>query len=193
MREPREWTGIQVRFLDSIRRGFQAGRSLLGRLWHLWSVRIFFLLLAILALVSVPVVRYLHLFEKFDSISCLRTLPIHGKVRLRGIVTYSDPERLYIQDDTGAVSLEFKTPHRMYTAGQILVVAARKTKPYDPQLGPSSVALEECDADSSRLLATSQSERTIHPNASQSINQQYADSVAWHCASGRKKRRHVES
>ncbi len=143
MREPREWTGIQMRFLDTIRRGFQASISLPGRLWSRRSVRVFLLLLAPLALASVPVARYLHLFEKFDSISSLRTLPLGGGVRLRGIVTYSDPDVLYIQDDTGAVCIVFKTHNRMYSAGQILVVAARKTKPYDPQLGPSSVGLED--------------------------------------------------
>lgn len=67
---------------------------------------------------------------------------VGGKVHLRGVVTYSDATQLYIQDDTGAVRIGFSTPHRMYSPGEVVLVTASKTKPYDPQLGPSSVDLE---------------------------------------------------
>ncbi len=100
-------------------------------------------LVIVAATLSIPIVHYTHILKKVDSISSLRTLPIDNWTKLRGIVTYSDPTQLYIQDDTGAVRIAFQSPHRMYPAGEILIVTARKTQAYDWQLGPSSVDLQD--------------------------------------------------
>jgi signal transduction histidine kinase/CheY-like chemotaxis protein len=79
----------------------------------------------------------------FDQIGELRALPKGSSVRLHGTVTYSDGERLYIQDETGAVSIKLKgpLPYRTFDAGQILVVTARTTSRYNRLFGPSSVEL----------------------------------------------------
>ena len=102
-------------------------------------------LLLVFCFVAVAVgvaIHSLHWLEPVDSIGSLRTLAIGGQARLRGVVTYSDPTKVYIQDKSGAVRIDFQTSHRMYRAGEVLLVSARKTQPYDWQMGPSSVGLE---------------------------------------------------
>lgn len=106
-------------------------------------LRVAFFLAIAVAVLAIPTLRYTHILENADSISSLRTLPIDAHVKLRGIVTYSDPTQLYIQDDTGAVRIAFQIPRRVYPVGEILVVTARKTQAYDWQLGPSSVDLQD--------------------------------------------------
>ena len=100
-------------------------------------------LLAVLfaSIASVPVMRHWRLRGDYDSIGDLRNLPQGSSVRLRGTVTYSDLEQLYIQDDTGAVRIALRDPKQTFAAGQVLAVRARITARYNRQLGPSSVKL----------------------------------------------------
>lgn len=99
------------------------------------------LVLLLGAVAAVLVLNHGRFFDRFDSIGALRNLPIGGTIKLRGTVTYSDSDQLYIQDATGAVRIAFKIPHRIFPAGQVLVVTARKTNRYNRLLGPSSVDL----------------------------------------------------
>ena len=88
-----------------------------------------------------PVSHSLRLAERFDSIGDLRNLAQGSNVRLRGTVTYSDLEHLYIQDETGAVKIALRDSNQIFAAGQVLVVTARITARYNRLLGPSSVRL----------------------------------------------------
>jgi signal transduction histidine kinase/DNA-binding response OmpR family regulator len=88
-----------------------------------------------------PGARPWRLTERGDAIGSLRKLPVGSTVRLRGTVTYSDGERLFIQDDTGAARIALKNPRQIFRAGQVLAVTARTTNRYDRLSGPSSVGL----------------------------------------------------
>ncbi len=87
--------------------------------------------------------RHWRLSQQFDLIGNLRALPDGSSARLRGTVTYSDLEHLYIQDETGAVGIALRNPKQVFEAGQVLEVTARKTSRYNRLLGPSSVGLAD--------------------------------------------------
>ena len=106
------------------------------------AAKVLLLVFCCVAVAAGVAIHSLHWLEPVDSIGSLRTLAIGGEARLRGVVTYSDPTKVYIQDRSGAVRIDFQTSHRMYRAGEVLLVRARKTQPYDWQMGPSSVGLE---------------------------------------------------
>ena len=120
----------------------QAATGWFRSAWKHPRTVLLFLLLCGMAVAAIVAIRSLHLLDTFDSIGSLRTLAIGGQARLRGIVTYSDPSQVYIQDKSGAVRVGFQSNHRMYRAGEILIVQVRKTQPYDWQMGPTSVGLE---------------------------------------------------
>jgi signal transduction histidine kinase/CheY-like chemotaxis protein len=99
------------------------------------------LVVLVASVVSVPVVSRWRLRGDYNLIGELRNLPPGSMVKLRGTVTYSDLEHLYIQDDTGAVRVALKDSKQIFAAGQVLAVTARVTARYSRQLGPSSVKL----------------------------------------------------
>jgi signal transduction histidine kinase/CheY-like chemotaxis protein len=100
------------------------------------------LLAVLLALIAdAPAVRHWRLSQHFDLIGNLRTLPDGSTVKLRGTVTYSDSDHLYIQDETGAVRVILRDPKQVFNAGQVLSITARETARYNRMLGPSSVGL----------------------------------------------------
>ncbi len=102
------------------------------------------LLAFVLAWIGVmQVLPHWRLAGHFDSIGDLRTLPDGSSVRLRGTVTYSDQDKLYIQDETGAVRIALRDPQQTFEAGRVIVVTARKTARYNRLLGPSSVGLAD--------------------------------------------------
>ncbi len=130
----------------------------------LWAA-IGLIVVMLVSFASEPMLRHWRLGGHFDSIGDLRTLPQGSSVRLRGTVTYSDLERLYIQDDTGAVRIVLRDPKQTFNAGQILAVTARITARYNRQLGPSSVKLVDGvatpDGQTTLPAAELQSFRTI--------------------------------
>jgi signal transduction histidine kinase/CheY-like chemotaxis protein len=121
--------------------GNESPKSLFSRNAGWAGVALLAVLLA--SITAVPVVRHWRLTGQTDSIGNLRTLADGSSVRLRGTVTYSDADLLYIQDETGAVKVTLKNPKQTFDAGQVLVVTARKTSRYNRLLGPSSVGLTD--------------------------------------------------
>jgi signal transduction histidine kinase/CheY-like chemotaxis protein len=95
---------------------------------------------------AVPALRHWRSTKHFDSIGDLRSLPIGSSVRVRGTVTFSNLDRLYIQDETGAVRIALRTHGQTFSAGQVLVVTARKSERYNRLLGPSSMGLADAVA-----------------------------------------------
>lgn len=59
----------------------------------LWAAVVLFAVV-LASIAALPVVRHWHLSEHFDSIGDLRTVPVGSSVRLRGTVTYFDPDHL---------------------------------------------------------------------------------------------------
>lgn len=66
-----------------------------------------------------------------------------GPVRLRGVVTYVDApgKRFWIQDESGAILINQDPTEAGIHFKQLVQIEAKKTHPYDPQLGFGSVVL----------------------------------------------------
>jgi diguanylate cyclase (GGDEF)-like protein len=77
-----------------------------------------------------------------DNIEDLQGVPL-GKVQLQGVVTFVDPmtRRFWVQDETGAIAVDQVSS--AVKVGEVVRLEARKTHPYDPYLGLSSVALSD--------------------------------------------------
>jgi len=140
--------GLLERIRGALRGRSSSGSATQSRQWaepvHLVTVAMALAAAAFLvSVVAEPVLRSWGLTQHFDTIGDLRILPIGSNVRLRATVTYSDLDRLFIQDDTGAVKLALNGAKQTFNAGQVVVVTARKTQRYNRLLGPSSVGLAD--------------------------------------------------
>jgi diguanylate cyclase (GGDEF)-like protein len=80
-----------------------------------------------------------------DSIRNLQELPAGAVAHLLGVVTYTDPagKRFWIQDDTGAIAINQDPQPYGLQVGQSVRVQGRKTHPYDPLVGATSVGLSD--------------------------------------------------
>jgi len=80
---------------------------------------------------------------RHSAIQDLQELPVGGRVRLIGVVTYADEpgRRIWIEDETGAVAMGMDPARAGVQAGETVAVEAVKTAGYDPLTGPSSVGL----------------------------------------------------
>ena len=119
------------------------------------------LMLAGLAIIATLAVAYVdthadlrYQWRGRNTIAQLRELPV-GQVTLRGVVTYVDGanRRFWLQDETGAIAVN-QDPRLTDThLGDAVQVEMRKTHPYDPAAGLSSVGLVDFKVDRSRRNA----------------------------------------
>lgn len=107
-----------------------------------------------------------------NSIVELRELPV-GQVKIRGVVTYVDyaNRRFWLQDETGAIAVN-QDPRLTDThLGDAVELEMRKTHPYDPVAGLSSVGLVDFKVDRSRSNARLPLPASVAiPNLSQEAN-----------------------
>ena len=119
------------------------------------------LVLAGLAIIAALAVAYVdthtdlrYQWRGRNTIAELRELPV-GQVKLRGVVTYVDDanRRYWLQDETGAIAVN-QDPRLTDThSGDAVQLEMRKTHPYDPAAGLSSVGLVDFKVDRSRRNA----------------------------------------
>lgn len=80
---------------------------------------------------------------KHDHIRDLQYLSVGAPVRIRGVVTYSDPiqKRFWIQDETGAIAIDQDPRSLSIHTGQTVMIVGQKRRPYSILNGPSSIKL----------------------------------------------------
>src|SRR3954470_6857072 len=101
------------------------------------------LLLAGFALTTALVLVYVSIhtglrypWQRQNAIGELRELPL-GQVKVRGVVTYVDRanKRFWLQDETGAISVDKDPTFAGVHFGDVLLVEMKKTHSYDPAVG----------------------------------------------------------
>ena len=116
-----------------------------GRAWLYARWRILFGLTVILIAVGIfLVVHRLHLSASGDdliAIGSLQEIPLGGRVRLRGVVTYADEGQVFVQDQTGSIRIDLMGSRERYRATEMVTVVASTTAKYNQLTGPSSVRL----------------------------------------------------
>ncbi len=80
---------------------------------------------------------------KHDRIRDLQYLSVSAPVKIRGVVTYSDPvqKKFWVQDETGAIAIDQDPRSLSIHAGQTVMIVGRKSRPYSILNGPSSIKL----------------------------------------------------
>jgi diguanylate cyclase (GGDEF)-like protein len=116
--------------------------------WGSWRIPIL-VALALVAAAATIAVWHSPQFDGFfearhDNIADLKLLP-NGRVKFQGVITYADAfrKRIWIQDETGAVSINQDPKPLSLQAGDKVWVEARKTHAYDPLIGLSTIGLKD--------------------------------------------------
>lgn len=116
--------------------------------WGSWRIPILAVLALLAAAATIAVWHSPQLDGFFeaphDNIADLKMLP-NGRVKFQGVITYSDAfrKRIWVQDETGAVSINQDPKPLNLQPGDKMWVEARKTHAYDPVIGLSSIELKD--------------------------------------------------